>query len=473
MAKKPKVLIIGGSFSGLCTARYLKNVAEVTIVEPKDYFEYTPGALHLLAGSKKYNQLLSPLSQVAKGSKHLRGLFMGMHPKMKKALIKVIAPNLINTIQPQQQQQQQQQEYVEESYDAIVICNGQTYATPIRASPKFGSSYQDRISEIETYCKKIDDAQNVVVVGGGLVGVEFAAEIAYRFKSKRKNIFLITKSDLLSTLPAKAGILASEWLLTNKVKLMINDEVVQDDGNVLVTKSGDEINYDLLIDCTGVYHGTKRNISSDWNLRNIGNDCSSIVDVFPQEYIWPYENGCLSVNENLVSYQYPTDGVFAVGDVCRYIPGTGFLCDTVDYVLGNERYLPLIRNAHLAESQAELCAHNVRAFLNISSQNNHFLRYPKDIFGTPHNPVLSCISLGPREGIIVFNNVVIGGFLLSFISGLAKLIIERSKVAEIRQQAWGRIFWSFGHVVANSLSQICFLFEKFARRRKSSKKAPA
>ena len=36
------------------------------------------------------------------------------------------------------------------------------------------------------------------------------------------------------------------------------------------------------------------------------------------------------------------------------------------------------------------------------------------------------------------------------IGALVKFIIERTKVAEIRQRTWGRAFWAFGHVVVNT-----------------------
>ena len=37
------------------------------IVDPKDYFEYTPGVPHLLAGSNAYKALLTPISRVTQG----------------------------------------------------------------------------------------------------------------------------------------------------------------------------------------------------------------------------------------------------------------------------------------------------------------------------------------------------------------------------------------------------------------------
>ena len=47
MAPHPKrrVLVVGGSFSGGFVARDLKKHFHVTVVDAKEYFEYTPGVL--------------------------------------------------------------------------------------------------------------------------------------------------------------------------------------------------------------------------------------------------------------------------------------------------------------------------------------------------------------------------------------------------------------------------------------------
>ena len=106
-----------------------------------------------------------------------------------------------------------------------------------------------------------------------------------------------------------------------------------------------------------------------------------------------------------------------------------------------------VRNAHLAESQAELVAHNVlqmhravsilppssstssssTSSSSSSSSSNRLLCYPKDCFyGASTAPLLACVSLGPNNGIIVFNDLVLGGFLFGVLGGLVKFIIERS-----------------------------------------------
>ena len=83
-ASRPKVIVVGGSFAGLCAIRYLKKYRdlEITLVEPKDYFEYTPGVLHMLAGSK--GDLISPLKDATQDSAIIvHGQFLGMSDDAK------------------------------------------------------------------------------------------------------------------------------------------------------------------------------------------------------------------------------------------------------------------------------------------------------------------------------------------------------------------------------------------------------
>jgi hypothetical protein len=59
---------------------------------------------------------------------------------------------------------------------------------------------------------------------------------------------------------------------------------------------------------------------------------------------------------------------------------------------------------------------------------------------------------------------VLGGILFGLLGGLMKFIVERSKIAEIRNKLWGRLFWAFGHVVSNFLSKLQFLFYKMKQK---------
>ena len=77
--------------------------------------------------------------------------------------------------------------------------------------------------------------------------------------------------------------------------------------------------------------------------------------------------------------------------------GVGFAATTSVAPFGKMMMRSTVRNAHLAESQAEVCAHNVAAILTSTSQGqgqHRLAKYPQDVFGTHLCPLLSCVSLG-------------------------------------------------------------------------------
>merc|ERR1740136_578570 len=60
------MLVIGGSFAGLAAIRKLHPICSIQIilVEPKEFFEYTPGLHHVLGGKSTTETVLTPLSSV-------------------------------------------------------------------------------------------------------------------------------------------------------------------------------------------------------------------------------------------------------------------------------------------------------------------------------------------------------------------------------------------------------------------------
>ena len=67
---------------------YIKMSCIALVIEPKNYFEYTPGVLHLLTGSNAVNALMSKFAEVSRGSSHCRGYFDGVKPSSKVAVVK-------------------------------------------------------------------------------------------------------------------------------------------------------------------------------------------------------------------------------------------------------------------------------------------------------------------------------------------------------------------------------------------------
>jgi NADH dehydrogenase FAD-containing subunit len=453
------VMIIGGSFAGLCAARHLSNNKDldITVVEPRKVFEYVPGACHLLAGSEAYQELITPIEEcLPKKVKHIPGLFLGLKPDKLRAVIKCIpedgdpdyiSKDMIETLSSKN--------VVEIDYDAIIVCTGRGYATPIRASQE-GRTFLGRINEIEKERKRIEEAKSILVIGGGLVGVELAADIASRskkFLSKQQEIFLISRSQLLNTLPKAAGVYASNWFHKHNVSVSVSDDIIDTTDGIITTSKGITCKPDIILDCTG-----RESASSPKELKNT-------TFITTNSFVWPYDDkGFLLVDDYLQSSEYPHLQVFAAGDVIKHQNGVAFAYNASNFEsYGIKTNLPIVRNAHLAESQAELVAHNVLEVLknqSVDTMSTKLHRYPDNVFGTPLNPLLSCVSLGPRYSIVVFNDLVIGGVLLGIIGSFVKFLVERSKIAEVRNKVWGRAFWAFGHIVSNFIHGVMYQFKK-------------
>ena len=168
---KPKVVVVGGSLAGLCAIRHLSKNRdlEITLVEPKGYFEYTPGVLHLLAGSN--GDLSTKLEDITRDDAVLvHGQFCGLNDDADS---KSIIVRLVDTDGAKGALR-------EIPYDAVIMCTGAPYTAPIRQDPLLPASLESRMLEIEKYADKLSSANRVIIAGGGLVGVELAAEISTR-----------------------------------------------------------------------------------------------------------------------------------------------------------------------------------------------------------------------------------------------------------------------------------------------------
>jgi len=93
MGGNKKVLVIGGSFAGLCVARDLKSEFMVTIVDAKEFFEYTPGILRAYVKPAHFDALsftLQPVVEDRMGCKLIWGEVKELDGAERTAKIKTI-----------------------------------------------------------------------------------------------------------------------------------------------------------------------------------------------------------------------------------------------------------------------------------------------------------------------------------------------------------------------------------------------
>eukprot|EP01126_Amoeba_proteus_P007618 TRINITY_DN12734_c0_g1_i2.p1 TRINITY_DN12734_c0_g1~~TRINITY_DN12734_c0_g1_i2.p1 ORF type:complete len:318 (+),score=86.59 TRINITY_DN12734_c0_g1_i2:40-954(+) len=86
------------------------------------------------------------------------------------------------------------------------------------------STLENRINAINNEAKHIKVAQHVVVIGGGITGVELAAEIITRYPHKKVSI-VHAHSSLLQTLSTSVQRAAHSFFQKNSVSLILNTRV--------------------------------------------------------------------------------------------------------------------------------------------------------------------------------------------------------------------------------------------------------
>jgi NADH dehydrogenase FAD-containing subunit len=93
--------------------------------------------------------------------------------------------------------------------------------------------------------KAVTDAQNILIVGGGVVGVQVGSELAVAFASKgiKKVSLCVRGKRLLTSLPLEAAKKADIFLRSNGVNVMYNSPLTEE-----MTEKGQ---YDLVLKCMG------------------------------------------------------------------------------------------------------------------------------------------------------------------------------------------------------------------------------
>lgn len=145
--------------------------------------------------------------------------------------------------------------------------------------------------------QKIKSSKSILIIGGGPVGVELAAEIAIDYPEKKLTL-VHNGPRLLEFIGLKASSKAFEWLKSKNVEILfersIDTDSISEADKVYTTSAGETITADCYFICTG------KPVGSAWLQESILNDCLD-------------RNGRLVVDENL--RVGGRKNIFAIGDI--------------------------------------------------------------------------------------------------------------------------------------------------------------
>ena len=174
-----RVVVVGGGYGGASVARQLDEVADVTLVEPKDAFVHSSAALRAAVDPAWTERVFFPYDRLL-----TRG-------RVVQDWARRVSPSRV---------QLSPFEYIDADY--LVLATGTAYPFPA----KF---LEDETSVATARLERLRDAltrsERVLLVGGGAVGVELAGELTSAFGHLRVTVVdmaddLLTVGDFLPDL---------------------------------------------------------------------------------------------------------------------------------------------------------------------------------------------------------------------------------------------------------------------------------
>ncbi len=337
-----KLVVVGGGFAGMYIARKMENEFEVTLIDTKDYFEFTPGILRALVKPGAEKNLQVKHSDYLNNAKFILGAVNSIHNKFVIVNGKKI------------------------KYDYLALCSGSAYTSPFKDKHVLIASHT---RDLLKYHSSIEKSNSIAIVGGGLVGVELAAEIAHYYPHKRLTL-IHSKESLIERNPQKARRYALRYLLEKKAWVLLNQLATKVTKNKVETDKKFSFPADVVFMCTGIRPNT---IYFDKHFKRC-------LD----------KRGFVIVDEKL--RVKGTENIFAAGDITNVFEE---------------------KTGQNAEKHAMTVVNNIRA-----------LEHGKDMkaYNSKKRPIV--ISLGPFRGIFVYKGLVITGILPGFL----KWIIEKREM---------------------------------------------
>ena len=343
-----RLVIIGGGFVGATVARELEGEFHVTLIDSKDYFEFTPSILRTIVEPD-----------------HMKKVQLLHSHYLKKAVL----------IREEVEEITEKNVVLKKKkvpYDYLVLALGSRYNSHIKESNVVLAMRATILREAH---KELDQAKHVVIIGGGLVGIELAAEIAEHYTDTKKVTLIHSRNELIPRQTSKARLYAKRFFEKRNVALLLEDRLVDIKDSVLYTKKGRKIKADMFFLCVGIKPNTKL-----------------VEKSFPKSLT---ERGAVSVNEYLQVKDL--SHVFSAGDVSG---------------IAEEK------TAQNAERAACVIVENLR----------RKLREEKELKKYENKSRVMITSLGKWRGILTYKNMTLTGI----VPGLLKSVVEWKSMRKFR-----------------------------------------
>jgi NADH dehydrogenase FAD-containing subunit len=234
VSAEPTVVVVGGGYGGVNVAKALDADFDVVLVEAKDAFVHSVAALRALVQPDFAPTIFLPYGQLLTRGRveHDRAVSAGPH-RVVLASGKELTP------------------------DYLVLATGSSYPFPAK------SDVDDTASAVEKYAgayERVQQADRVLLIGAGAVGIELAGEIKHTWPEK--HVILLDaatdvlgdayRDDLRAELRRQLAEIGIEVVLGESLLALPATPATELVPLTVSTESGREIAADIWFQCFGV-----------------------------------------------------------------------------------------------------------------------------------------------------------------------------------------------------------------------------
>jgi len=239
--QKKHVVIIGGGYGGAELAVQLKKSAiPFTLIDPKDYFHHNVAALRAAVYPEWMN----------KSAIYFKDTFGDSFIQAKVTNVDFNSQQVFLDID---------HEPIE--YTDLVIAVGSSGPFPGRPMSNY---VNEATREYLNLSDEIEKANDIVIIGGGAVGVEIAGEIGEKYKLKRMTLIHPSEKFVGPDFSDKFQANIKSALESFNVEMVLGDRVENLNDlttgscikQTVKTKQGKTIECDLVLRCTGLAPNT-------------------------------------------------------------------------------------------------------------------------------------------------------------------------------------------------------------------------
>jgi len=234
MGKQTDVLIVGGGFGGAKAAQQLaKKGLLVTLVDQKEYFEVTFAMLRNVASPQ-----LLPLNPRKRYQDFIKGQF-----------VQAAVTNMND-----KEATLSNGEIIQ--FKQAIIASGSRYPSLPLAKSNSAFDMASRTKELQAEQQTLAESKSILLIGGGVVGVEFAGEIASAYPEKE--VMLAHSGEaLLENDKPKVQQKALEQLTKKGVNIKFNRRFAKEGDVYQCSLSGEVIRPDKAYVCFGTLPNTQ------------------------------------------------------------------------------------------------------------------------------------------------------------------------------------------------------------------------